>query len=507
MDDIALVTAMLRHDPRGLDGAYRRYADRLYAYVRSLIGDSVSAADLVQDTFVLASQHVGQLRDPGRLRPWLYAIARSQATRHLRHRMRTTTLDSIDEPAADPVEPAAAVQRAQVVELVRAAMAGLNEGDQEVAELAIRHEISAADIASILGVSVNHAHARLARVRAQLTVALGALVTARRRQGECPVLDEMLHGWDGRLTPLLRKRLNRHIQSCKTCAAARDERLSPATLLSGYAAAPFALMLLRPGTSGTKGDTDPRRGNQEAVPSAQLRQPAARGGNAHAHTGDPEPNPLAPSGQPSPVAWDHKTGFPIQAATDRTLPPKTTLVAAVVALAIILCGGAVLFAPSPSTIRQAPLGKTDTTYGESQMASTAPAPPASASPTLNPPTQSVTPPAGPPPSIPSTQPPLPWTIDSVAHTRCMGGNEFLFSVTTYSNTGLVSGKLAYRAGSFKYPKRSMTVSGSKAEVMVPIKTTRPEITWWVVLVAVDGRDLRGPTTTTPHPCSEVAEAS
>jgi len=79
VEDRALVAAMISGDPRGLDGAYRRYAPQLRAYCGSLLGDGEAAADAVHDTFVLAGERIGQLRDPDRLRPWLYTIAGTNA--------------------------------------------------------------------------------------------------------------------------------------------------------------------------------------------------------------------------------------------------------------------------------------------------------------------------------------------------------------------------------------------------------------------------------------------
>jgi hypothetical protein len=47
----------------------------------------------------------------------------------------------------------------------------------------------------------------------------------------CPELAEILAGWDGQLTVLLRKRLGRHIRRCATCSARQRRELSPITLL------------------------------------------------------------------------------------------------------------------------------------------------------------------------------------------------------------------------------------------------------------------------------------
>ena len=57
--------------------------------------------------------------------------------------------------------------------------AGLNAGDQDLIELQMRQGLDVAEIAAMLGVSRNHAHALLSRARDQLETSLGALLVAR----------------------------------------------------------------------------------------------------------------------------------------------------------------------------------------------------------------------------------------------------------------------------------------------------------------------------------------
>ena len=42
-------------------------------------------AGAVRDTFVIAGASVSRLRDPGRLRPWLYSVARNECRRRRRY--------------------------------------------------------------------------------------------------------------------------------------------------------------------------------------------------------------------------------------------------------------------------------------------------------------------------------------------------------------------------------------------------------------------------------------
>ena len=98
-------------------------------------------------------------------------------------------------------------------------------------DLQLRHGLASSEVASVLGVSRNHAHALMSRARVQLETALGALVVARSGRRDCPELDAMLDSWDGRLTVLVRKRVNRHIERCAVCSRRRDQEMTPAMLL------------------------------------------------------------------------------------------------------------------------------------------------------------------------------------------------------------------------------------------------------------------------------------
>ncbi len=97
----------------GLEGMYRRYADRLYTYARTMVREPEAAADAVHDAFLTASQRIGQLREPDRLRSWLYAIVRNECLRQLRERSRSLPLDEAGEPVADAADPVTGVARWQ----------------------------------------------------------------------------------------------------------------------------------------------------------------------------------------------------------------------------------------------------------------------------------------------------------------------------------------------------------------------------------------------------------
>jgi hypothetical protein len=134
----------------------------------------------------------------------------------------------VTDEAADV---AADVEKAELRALVRQALPGVAPAEQEVLDLQLRHGLAGSEVASVLGVSRNHAHALMSRARVQLEAALGALVVARSGRRDCPDLDAMLAGWDGQLTVLLRKRVNRHMERCAGCSRRRAQELTPSMLL------------------------------------------------------------------------------------------------------------------------------------------------------------------------------------------------------------------------------------------------------------------------------------
>ncbi|MGW1376711.1 sigma-70 family RNA polymerase sigma factor [Streptomyces sp. NPDC002446] len=232
MNDRGMVAAMQASDPRGLAEAYDTYAHRLYGYCCSVLHNPDAAADALQDTFVLAHERIGQLRNPERLRPWLYAIARNECLHQLRGQRRSAAIEEAGEVRDESVDLDAHLRTEELQHLVKDAFDGLNTRDREVLELAMRQDLQGTELADALGLSVNHAHALLSRARQQLESALSAVIVARNGRRDCSELSQMLESWDGTMTILMRKRINRHIGACEVCAERKHRDVSAASLLT-----------------------------------------------------------------------------------------------------------------------------------------------------------------------------------------------------------------------------------------------------------------------------------
>ncbi|RJL32659.1 hypothetical protein [Bailinhaonella thermotolerans] len=207
--DARLAEILRGADPGGLAAVFDAYAERLYDYACSHVGDRETGAVAVHDALIAAREHIGVLRDDSRLRAWLYALTRN--------------LCLLQPRAPEPGDDATPEQR-EVRELLR----GLSRREREVLDLVHRHGLSPAEVNLVIGAPSKHLLSRGGRA---LEAAAAPVVLARAARSQCPDLAAMTEGWAGPLTPMSRKRLARHIESCSTCEEIRRREVSAEGLL------------------------------------------------------------------------------------------------------------------------------------------------------------------------------------------------------------------------------------------------------------------------------------
>lgn len=242
--DASLVAGHLAGDPSALADIYDRYADPLHDTAAAMLNDRSEAADVLHDVILIAAERLGQLRDPDRLKPWLFAILRNEVYRRTKKRRQTIAtdfsgsddgFDMADEGALDPADDVSDDAASEdLAELVRNAARGLDDRDQLVLELSVRQGLGGQDLADALGVSTNQSYTLVHRMRDRVERSLTAYVVAKAGRQDCDDLDQILAQWDGEFTVLVRKRVARHVDACTVC----DTRRSKVAPLAMFAAAP-----------------------------------------------------------------------------------------------------------------------------------------------------------------------------------------------------------------------------------------------------------------------------
>ncbi|MFI7610087.1 sigma-70 family RNA polymerase sigma factor [Nonomuraea terrae] len=223
-DDQELAEALRRAVTDAPAKLYDAYAERLYDYAFSLCAERDLATDAVHDAVVTAQGCVDRLKEPARLRPWLYALTRFQVRARLAHRGATPAAGL---PLPDPSEH----DDPELADLVHETLGELRNGEREVLELSVRHGLTPAEVGAVLGLTSRQAAARLGRARDHLENAAAAVLLARTGRAHCPDLSAMVDSWEGPLTPLLRRRLSGHIGGCEVCTEGRHRQVSAARLL------------------------------------------------------------------------------------------------------------------------------------------------------------------------------------------------------------------------------------------------------------------------------------
>jgi RNA polymerase sigma-70 factor, ECF subfamily len=128
---------------------YRRYAESLHFYVRSLTRNAGRSEDIVQEVFLrVLHRPPAELRDP--VRPYLYAAAANLVRdEHRRESVRR------DAPPALMARPGASpVPAPEVAEEVAAALDRLPDEQREVIALKVFAGLTFAEIESVTGAAL-----------------------------------------------------------------------------------------------------------------------------------------------------------------------------------------------------------------------------------------------------------------------------------------------------------------------------------------------------------------
>lgn len=159
-----VVAAARRGDRAAFAELYRRFHRAVHGVVLARVKYR-DAADLVQETFVIALERLPQLGEPAAFPGWLLAIARNKAIDHVRGQKPTDELSEV------PVEASRSAEVAQVLAALRA----LPEAYQETMILRLVEGLSGPEIAEQTGLSPGSVRVNLWRgmklVRERLGIA------------------------------------------------------------------------------------------------------------------------------------------------------------------------------------------------------------------------------------------------------------------------------------------------------------------------------------------------
>lgn len=172
-DDRSLIERVRKGDQDAARTLFERYFDRIYNYVYARLGRAEDAEDLAIDTMTRSLTRLDLFQDQGvAFSSWVYRIAHNATIDHYRRNGRVTLVpleDAILPQTADPAE--LALEQLSNEDL-RAALRDLTDEQQQVLILRFFQDLTAAQVADIMGKSVGAVQALQHRALGSLERAL-----------------------------------------------------------------------------------------------------------------------------------------------------------------------------------------------------------------------------------------------------------------------------------------------------------------------------------------------
>lgn len=165
----------------------------LYRFALSLSKNPDDAMDLTQSAFFKLTERIEQIRDPSRVKSWLFSVVHRAYIDQYRHHSKfpKDTIDSVPEPAqAQNQTPG----DGNDTELILQALQGLDNRFRAPLTLYYFNNFSYREIAETLDIPIGTVMSRLRRAKDQLRYAVETPEKQQASQSPIPFKREANHG-------------------------------------------------------------------------------------------------------------------------------------------------------------------------------------------------------------------------------------------------------------------------------------------------------------------------
>ena len=177
-DDEQLILAVRRGERDKFGLLVERYQRQVYRFLRGMRLDHDEAADIMQNSFVLAYQNLGSFQQAKRFRSWLFTIVANQAKNYFRKRSRhkQVPLDELEIPmVVESQDPP--LERQQLREFLDKALDRLPFNQRQVVVLRVFEQMPFEEVARACDMGLSNAKVSYHRAMKKLAAWLGPSLT------------------------------------------------------------------------------------------------------------------------------------------------------------------------------------------------------------------------------------------------------------------------------------------------------------------------------------------
>ncbi|MBL8156516.1 MAG: sigma-70 family RNA polymerase sigma factor [Anaerolineae bacterium] len=157
-EELRLLGRAQRGDRDAFAALYRANVQAIFRYIVHRVGDAALAEDFTADVFVRALKSLATYEDQGKpLVAWLYRIAHARVVDHYRRVGRRPAEDDLDEGSEVAIQPDMdqSLFRRQMAQMLRQAITGLTDEQQQVVVLRFVEGCSLEEAAQVMGKNAN----------------------------------------------------------------------------------------------------------------------------------------------------------------------------------------------------------------------------------------------------------------------------------------------------------------------------------------------------------------
>lgn len=141
--------------PLDLTQLYDRFGEAMYRYLAVKLGSPDDAEDVLQEVFFRLAKHSFRLRFARNLRAFVFRVARNEANRCLRRKIRNEQAAELATAFAESFRQTYASPEERSDRVIAEALAQVPESQREVIILKILEGLTFREIAAVNGESIN----------------------------------------------------------------------------------------------------------------------------------------------------------------------------------------------------------------------------------------------------------------------------------------------------------------------------------------------------------------